>query len=226
LNTAAISGFARISVSLPRLTHAYSIAIALRDLVRRQRRADPRVVRDDLVPLIDQALVPDLLQQVPDALDVVVVQREVRVLEVHPEPHALRHGFPLGDMAHHGRAALVRELGDSDFLLDAPLVEDPELFLDLVLDGQAVRVPACFTRAMKTAHRLVARVEVLEGPREYVVDARAPIRRRRPFVEYELRTCGTLGHDAAEDILAAPELEYPLLELRSVVAGGDGFEHA
>ena len=165
------------------------------------------------------------LQELPDALDVVVVQREVRVLEVDPEAHALGHGFPLGHVAHHGRAALRRELRDADFLLDAPLVEDAELFLDLVLDGQAVRVPAGFARAVEAAHRLVARIEVLERAREHVVDAGPPVRRRRAFVEHELRARRTLGHDAAEDILAAPELEYSLLELGPVVTGGNGFEH-
>jgi len=36
-------------------------------------------------------------------------------------------------VAHHGRAAERRELRDADLLLDALLVEDAELFLDLVL---------------------------------------------------------------------------------------------
>src|SRR6185503_10008441 len=173
----------------------------------------------------NEAFVPDLLQQVPDALDVVVVQREVRVVEIDPETHALRHGFPFGDMAHHGRAALRREARDADLLLDTPLVEDAELLLDLVLDRQAVRVPARFARAVEAAHGLVARIEILERAREHVVDARPAVRRRRPFVEHEFRPRSTVGHYSAEDVLAAPKLEDSLLELGPVITGGNRFEH-
>jgi hypothetical protein len=132
---------------------------------------------------------------------------------------------PLGDVAHHGGAALGREARDPDLLLDAPLVENAELFLDLVLDGQPVRIPARRPRAVEAPHRLVARIEVLEGPREHVVDARPPVGRRRPFVKHEFRARTALGHYSAEDVLAAPKLENPFLELGPVIAGGNRFEH-
>jgi hypothetical protein len=140
------------------------LAIPLRDLVRRQRRPDARVVGHDLVALVDEAFVPDLLQQTPDAFDVVVVQREVGAFEIDPEAHALGHGFPFGDVAQHGCPALRREARDADLLLDAALVEDAELFLDFVLDRQTVRVPACLARAVESPHRLITRVQVLERP--------------------------------------------------------------
>ena len=53
-------------------------------------------------------------------------------------------------------AFLAGRLLDSDLSLDSGLVEDSELLLDLVLDGQAVRVPAHPARAVAAVHGLVA----------------------------------------------------------------------
>ena len=201
------------------------LAIPLRHLVRRQRGTDARVVRHHLVALVQQLLVPQLLQELPHALDVVVVQREIRVLEINPEAHAFRHGFPFGYVAHDRRATLRREARDTDFLLDALLIEDAELFLDLVLHGQSVGVPAGLTRAVETAHRLVAREQVLEGAREHVMDAGPAVRGGRPLVEHELRPRRTFSHEAAKHVLATPEVEGAFLDLRPVIAGADWFEH-
>src|SRR6185436_13107240 len=108
---------------------------------------------------------------------------------------------------HDGRPTLRREARDADFLLDALLVEDAELFLDLVFHRQAVRVPAGFARTVEAAHGLVAREQILERAREHVMDAGPAVGRRRALVEHELRTRGALDHQASEHVLAAPEVE-------------------
>ena len=64
---------------------------------------------------------------------------------------------------------------------------DAQLFADLDLDRQAVRVPAGFALAEVAAHRLVAREEVLDRPRQAVAGVRHAVGRRRAFVEDELR---------------------------------------
>ena len=64
---------------------------------------------------------------------------------------------------------------------------------------------------MKAAHRLVARVEILERACEHVMDAGAAVGRRRAFVEHELRARLAFGHDAAKDVFAPPEFENLLL---------------
>src|SRR5690606_31793152 len=50
--------------------------------------------------------------------------------------------------------------------------------------------------------------------------------RRRAFVEHELGLARPLGHDAAEHVLAAPEVEDRLFELGTVVTGANWFEHS
>jgi hypothetical protein len=153
------------------------------------------------------------------------VQCEIGILEVDPKTHALGHGLPVGDVAQHRCATLRREVRDADLLLDALLVEDAELFLDLVLDRQTVRVPTGFARTMEPAHRLVARIKVLEGAGQDVMNAGPAVGRRRSLVEHELRPRAPFRHDLAEDVLAAPEIEDALLELGPIVTGAHWFEH-
>jgi len=137
------------------------VLVALRDLVAADRRAAARAVRHDLVALIEQALVPDLPQQPPDGLDVLVVERVVGVAEVDPETDALGEAVPLLQVRGDALAAELVELGDA-VVLDLLLAVDTEAALDLELDGKAVGVPARLARHAIAAHRLVAREEVLE----------------------------------------------------------------
>ena len=97
------------------------VLVALRDLVRRQRRAVARAVRDDLEALVEQVLVPQLLERPPDGLDV----RACRACGTD------RRGRPSSRSA---RSAASSPRGNSKTRLAALRVElrDP-VFLDLLL---------------------------------------------------------------------------------------------
>ncbi len=86
------------------------VLVALRHLVAADGGAAARAVRDDLVPLVQQTLVPDLPQQPPHRLDVAVGVRVVGVLEVDPEADALGEALPLLQIRGH---ALLAELLNS-----------------------------------------------------------------------------------------------------------------
>ena len=158
------------------------VLVALRDLVRGQRGAAARAVGDDLVALVEQAAVPQLRERPPHRLDVGVVERAVRVLEVDPVADPLGQPRPVVEELEHGLAALLVELGDA-VALDVGLLREAELLLDRDLDRQAVAVPAGLALDVAPAHGLVAREDVLEHARQDVVGARAPVGRRRPLVE-------------------------------------------
>ena len=197
------------------------LLVAERDLVRGQGRPDPGVVGNHLVPAVEKALVPDGLQEMPHRLDVVVVEGVVGVGHVHPEAHALGHALPVADVAHDRLAAAPGELLDPDLALDAGLVEDPELLLDLVLDGQAVGVPAGAARAVVAAHGLVAGEQVLEGAGEDVVEPRPPVRGRRTLVPDVEGAALGLALAGLEHLVGAPPLEDLLLDAHAVVAAVD-----
>ena len=127
------------------------VLVALGDLVRGERRAAAGAVGDHLVALVKAPVVPDLAQRPPDRLDVGVGERHVGVVEVDPEADPLGEPVPFLDVAEHRLAAALVELGDP-VGLDLGLRGDPELPLDLQLDGQAVAVPAGLARHPMAAH--------------------------------------------------------------------------
>ena len=86
------------------------LPVAERHLVRRQGRPDPGIVGDHLVPAVQEPPVPDDLQEMPDRLDVGVVEGVVGVAHVHPEAHAFGHALPVADVAHDRLAAPPGEL--------------------------------------------------------------------------------------------------------------------
>ncbi len=70
----------------------FDVLVALRDLVRGERRAAARAVGDHLVAAVEAVGVPDLAKRPPDGLDVLVGHRHVRVVEVDPECDPARSG--------------------------------------------------------------------------------------------------------------------------------------
>ena len=187
------------------------VLVAERELVRAQRRAAARAVRDDLVALVEQALVADRAQRPPDRLDVRGVERAVRVLEVDPEADALGQRVPVLEELEDRLAAPGVELGDA-VGLDLGLRRDAELLLDGDLDRQAVAVPAALALDVAAAHRLEARVDVLEDAGEHVVRARPAVGGRRALVEHPRLRALPAAQRLAEDVALAPALEHLLLE--------------
>src|SRR5205807_8819607 len=93
--------------------------------------------------------------------------RDVRVLEIEPEPDPLGEPLPLALVLPDRLAALVDELLDA-VGLDVLLALRADQLLDLDLDGETVRVPARLPRDGEAVHGLVAREQVLHGAREDV----------------------------------------------------------
>ncbi len=152
----------------------------------RKRRAAARAVRDDLVALVEQVLVPEILQDPPDRLDVLVGIGHIGVVQIDPEGDAVGQPFPILDVVEDRLPAQLVELGDA-VVFDLLLVGEAKFLLDLDLHRQAMRIPAAAARDMEAAHDLVAREHILEGARQHMVHARLAVGGRRTFVEHVLR---------------------------------------
>ncbi len=174
--------------------------------------------------LVEQALGVDLLERPPDRLDVGGVERAVGRVEVEPEADPLGQPVPLLEELGDRLAAAAVELLDA-VLLDLHLVGEAELLLDRDLDRQAVAVPAPLALDAVAAHRLVARVDVLEHAGEDVVGAGRAVGGRRPFVEHPLLGALAAAQRLGEHVALAPALEHLELELRKRRLGVDGAEH-
>src|SRR5947209_7186619 len=125
-------------------------------------------------------------------------------------------------MAEDLLSAAGVEFGDPK-ALDIFLRCDPELGFDCQLDRQAVAIPASFALDAETAHRLVAREEILEHAGEHVMRAGWTVRSRRTLVERPLRSAVAPRDRRCEHVALAPALEHELLQLRERgVASIDG----
>ena len=199
------------------------VLVALRELVVAEAGLAAGAVGGAAVVLVDEAVVPELLEDPPAGLDVVVVVGDVGIVHVGPERDPLRQLLEVADVAVDALAALGVEAVDA-VGLDLGLGAEAELLLDLDLDGEAVGVPAGLPRDAVAAHRLVAREEVLDDAGHDVVDAGAAVGGGGAFVEDEEVVLGALLDAAPEDLAVAPELEDAGLELGKADAGVDGSE--
>ena len=143
------------------------------------------------------------------------------MVEVEPEADPLRQAIPLLQEREHRRAALRVEALDTDLLLDLGLRGDAQLLFDGDLDREAVAVPSALSLDAEPAHRLKARVDVLEHTREDVVGARRPVRGRRALVEDPLLGSLAQLERALEHVALAPAGEHVDLEGRQLLAGID-----
>ena len=200
------------------------VFVAERHFMIRKRRAAARAVRYDFIALVEQTLIPEILQDPPDRLDVIVGIGDVGVFQVHPEGDAVSQLFPILDVGEDRFAAQFVEAVNA-ILLDLAFIGEAELLLDLDLDRQPVRVPAAAPRDVVAAHDLVAREHILESARQHVVDAGLAIGSRRPLEEDVLRSALSLCNGLLEDVLRLPEFQDSLLHRGYIEFGRNWFEH-
>ncbi len=158
------------------------VGVSLGDLVVGQGGLVARAVRRDPVVLDEQALVKDLLEGPPDALDVGGVHRPVGVVQITPVAHALGHPGEVRDVAQHRLAAAGVERGDPEGL-DVALAGEAQLLFHGELHRQAVAVPAGAARDVEATHRPVAGEQVLEDPGFDVVGAGLAVGGGRTLIE-------------------------------------------
>ena len=128
----------------------------------------------DGVALVEQVLVVELLEQPPQALDVLVVVGDVGVLHVHPIAHLVRKVGPLGGVHHHVLAAtavvvLNGNLGADVFLGDA------QFLLHAEFHGQAVSIPTGLALHLEALHGLETAEGVLQRACQDMVDTRMSV---------------------------------------------------
>ena len=190
-----------------RLLH---VLVSLRDLVRGERRPAARAVGHDLVPLIQQPLLPYDFQGLPDRLDIIVLIGDVRVLHVRPVTHALGHTFPFALVLPHAFLALLDE-GLDAVLFDILLAVHAEQFFHFQLDGKPVRIPARLAQDVLALHGLIAGDDILHHAGEDMPDVRLSVRRGRAVVKGKLLVPLVALHALPEHVVLLPEGDDLLL---------------
>ena len=180
-----------------------AVAPRLVQLVVREARPGRRRIGLDGVAFIEQPFVVELREHPPQGFDIFVVVGDVRVFHIDPVPHPAGQFVPQPGIFHHRFAAGAVILFDGDFFADI-FFGDAQFLFHAQLDRQAVGVPPGLAVHEKPFLGLVTAEYVFDGTGHYVVDARDPVGRRRPFVKHE-RGVPFAGFDAfMESILLIP----------------------
>eukprot|EP00755_Sulcionema_specki_P034019 Sspe_Gene.2323::Locus_767_Transcript_1_1_Confidence_1.000_Length_3836::g.2323::m.2323 len=173
----------------------------------------PDGVGHNLVPPVDQSLVPQLPEDPPHGLHVLKVHRFVVVLEVDPPTKAGDDDLPRIGVFHDDASAPLIVLRDPDTChVVAGL--DPVLLLDLEFDGKPVAVPTEATLNVVTRLMRVPTNNILDGPGEHVAVVGKPGSERRPVVEGEPLPPLRFLQRSAEGVDLLPVLCDGLLILR------------
>ena len=200
------------------------VLISEGELMAGERGCVMRTIGNDFEPLVEQLLVPELLEDPPDRFHVRRVIGAIRVLEIDPEPHLLGHLRPLVDVLKDALPAELVERFDA-VPLDVLLAVEFQRLLDFDLDRQPVGVPATFAFGVESAHGLVAGKEILHRAGQHMMDAGKAVGRGRAFVEDEKGPTLPLFDASGEDVLLFPEAAHVLFHLGEVGARGDFLEH-
>jgi hypothetical protein len=159
------------------------------------------------------------LQEAPDAVVILVREREVGVVPVHPVAE------PLALLADHAGVVidalftLIHELGDT-IVLDLALVGEAQLLLDRDLDPQALAIETLLPAQLLAEHSVVAIVEVFIGATPGVVDAHRVVGGDRPVEKRPLRAAVSPRAQLLERPRLGPEAQDFVLELDIVRPGG------
>lgn len=139
-------------------------------------------VGHDAVATVDLALVEQLLEDPPLGLHEGWVHGLVVVVKVDPAAETLDGVAPLLAVPHDDGAALGVVLFEAH-LHDGGLARDAQLLVDLVLDGQAVGVPAEAALDVEALHGPVSGDDVLDGGGQQVAVVGEAGREGRAIVE-------------------------------------------
>ena len=201
------------------------ILVALGHLVGGKGRAAAGAVRHDLETLVQQALVPDLLEGPPLAFDKAVVIGDVGVLHVGPEAHVLGEILPHALVLPHALLALFDEGGDA-IGLDLVLAVDVQQLFHFQLHGQAVGVPAGLAGDHLPLHGVEPGEQVLEGPGLQMADVGLAVGGGGAVVKDVGGVALPLLHALFKNMVLFPELCRFLLPLHEVQVRGDFLVHA
>jgi len=194
------------------------------ELVVREDGGTSGAIGEDVVALVDQALVPKSLHHPPDGFHIVGVHGLVVAVEVHPASGARHDAAPFLRVAEHRGAAGLVEVGDAE-ALDICLGVEAEILLDEVLDGQSVAIPAEASVHLVALHRLEAGNDVLDRAGHEVAEVGKSRGEGGAVVEHEFLLSLALRDRPEENVLGFPKADRLLFGFGEATLGVDRLIH-
>ena len=168
-----------------------------------QPRSSGRRVGLDGIALVEIALLVELLEEIPEGLDILVIVGDIRVVQVHPVAHLLGEVGPLACVFHDLAATGGVVFIDGDFLADI-LFGDTEHLLHAEFDRESVCIPTRLTAYLVALHSLEPAEGILDSTRHDMVNTRHSVSRGRPLKEEELRMSLPCGNTLLEQMFLLP----------------------
>ena len=197
--------------------------VGVQHLVLRETRPAPRAPRHRPVRSVQPPLVVALSQEMPDVLDVGVIEGVVVRAPLHP----LAELDGLLELQRRvlldPRPALADEVLQAE-LLDIALRLEAQFLLDLDLHPQPVAVEAVLVPLPAPLHGLVAQVDVLVGPSAGMVNAHGVIGGDGTVNEGVDGAACVLLEQLPKRIGLFPQLQHVELRLSEVGLISRGFE--
>ena len=147
-----------------------AVATGLVQFVAGKARSGSRRVGLDGVALVEESLLIELLEQIPECFDVFVVVGDVRVFQIHPVTHLVGEFSPFVGVHHHVLAASVVVVVHADFLAYVFLC-DAQRLLHAQFNRQPMGVPSSLTLHLEALHRLVSEKYIFNRSAHHMVDA-------------------------------------------------------
>ena len=140
----------------------------------------------DRIALVQQSLLVNLLQEIPQRLDIAVIVRNIRIVSIHPIAHTFGQIDPFLCIFHDLAAAdgVVLRHG---YLLADVVLGDTQGLLHSQLHGQTMGVPSGLAADMISGLGLVTADHILNRAGHHMMDARHTVGRRRSLEKHILR---------------------------------------
>ena len=172
-----------------------------------QPRPGSRRIRLYGISLVQQTLVVNILEKIPQCLDITVVVCDVRIVHIDPIPYPVRQSHPFLGVLHHLLAAGIVVVLDTDFRPDV-LLRDAEHLLHTELYRETVGVPAGPPVHLVSALGLVPANGILDGTSHDMMYARHAVGRRRSFEKDKFRSPLPQFQRFGESIPFLPPVHY------------------
>ena len=128
----------------------------------------------DGIALVEQVLVVKLLEQPPQAFDILIVVGDIGVLHINPVTHLMGKVCPLGGVHHHVLTATAVVVLDGNLGTDV-FLGDAQFLLHAKFHWQTVGIPTSLALHLETLHGLETTEGVLQRACQNVVDTRMAI---------------------------------------------------
>ena len=151
----------------------YILIPAQVQLVVRQHRGTAWAIRQNIMPLIQQPLLPQLLHHPPNRLHIRRFHRLIVVIKINPASQPINRMPPLLHIPQHTRPARLIKLCHP-ILFNISLRIQPQLFFDQIFYRQPMTVPSKPPLNLLSLHRLITRNNILNRTRHKMPEMRQP----------------------------------------------------